>query len=63
MDELIKDLMNTPENTNPNVLRGQLEKLAGAGGASSYDQLSNKPISIKEGATYTYTDGTIDGSM
>lgn len=63
MDELIKNLMNTPENTNPNVLRGQLEKLAGAGGASSYDQLSDKPISIKEGATYTYADGTTDGSM
>ncbi len=63
MDELINNLMNTPENTNPNVLRGQLEKLAGTGGASSYNQLSDKPISIKERTTYTYTDGTTDGSM
>lgn len=63
MEELIKNLMNTPENTNPNVLRGQLEKLVGSSGASSYDELSNKPISIKEGATYTYADGTTDGSM
>lgn len=63
MEELIKNLMNTPENTNPNVLRGQLEKISGAGGVSSYDQLSNKPIFIKEGTTYIYADGTTDGSM
>lgn len=63
MDELINNLMNTPENTNPNVLRGQLEKLTGTGGASSYNQLSDKPISIKEGAAYAYADGTTDGSM
>lgn len=31
MDELINNLMNTPENTNPNVLRGQLQKIAGSG--------------------------------
>ena len=35
MDELIKNLMNTPENTNPNVLRGQLQKLAGSDGNSN----------------------------
>ena len=63
MDELIKNLMNTPENTNPNVLRGQLQKIAGSDGVSSYDELNNKPISIKESATYTYADGTTDGSM
>ena len=63
MDELIKNLMNTPENTNPNVLKGQLQKLAGTGGTSSYNQLSDKPISIKEGVTYIYADGTTDGSM
>lgn len=32
MDELINNIMQSPENTNPNVLRGQLEKIAGSGG-------------------------------
>lgn len=27
MEELINNIMNTPENTNPNVLRGQLETI------------------------------------
>ena len=31
MDEIIDYVIETPQNTNPNVLRGMLENLSGGG--------------------------------
>lgn len=31
MEEIINSIMQSPENTNPNVLRGQLQGIMGAG--------------------------------
>ena len=62
MDELIKNLMNTPENTNPNVLRGQLQKIAGSGGGvSSYKDLTDAPVNIVERPSYSQDDA-VDGA-
>ncbi len=32
MEEIINNIMQSPENTNPNVLRGQLQGMASGGG-------------------------------
>ena len=34
MEEIINSVMQSPENTNPNVLRGQLQNIGGGSGGS-----------------------------
>ena len=35
MEEIINSVMQSPENTNPNVLRGQLQKIGGSSGGGT----------------------------
>ena len=36
MEEIINSVMQSPENTNPNVLRGQLQKIGGGSGGGVF---------------------------
>ena len=36
MEEIINNIMQSPENTNPNVLRSQLQNIGGSGGGAVY---------------------------
>ena len=37
MEEIINNIMQSPENTNPNILRSQLQSIAGSGGGGVAD--------------------------
>ena len=53
MEEIINSVMQSPENTNPNVLRSQLKAIQGEGSGSSGGGV----------LMVTDTDGTLDKTM
>jgi hypothetical protein len=57
MEEIIDYVMQTPENTNGNILREKLQKITSGSGISDYNNLENKPIFLnKEAKIYTNAD-------
>lgn len=52
-EEIIKYAMKTPTNTNPNILRGMLNTLAGEGGSGLPDvtaEDNGKTLQVEEGS-------------
>lgn len=52
MEEIINSIMQSPENTNPNVLRGQLEGLATGGSGITIVHSINGTLDITAGELF-----------
>ena len=61
MEEIINSVMQSPENTNPNVLRSQLKAIQGEGGGSDsggsdiifkFSGVENTPVPIPDGLIF-----------